>query len=67
MFKWIKIAKSILDKRYFTKIILIIIVLLLCLLIWLNRYSYSPLGWGAKVNNLTGQGCSKILVFPQCK
>lgn len=65
--KWIEIAKSILDRKYFTKITLLVIVLLLVLLIWLNRYSYSPLGWGSRVSNLTGSGCSKILVYPRCK
>lgn len=56
--KILKSIKTLLDLKYFTKVVLSIIVLLLGILIWLNRYSYSfEQGTGLRINNFTGKGC----------
>ena len=56
--KMILSIKTTLGQKYFTKVTLLIIVFLLGILIWLNRYSYSfEQGTGLRINNFTGKGC----------
>lgn len=67
--KIIQFCRTVLDKKYFTKTMLLIIAFLLLVLIWLNRYSYSAsvdshdevAGW--RINNFTGVGCALSMKF----
>lgn len=62
--KMILSIKTTLDQKYFTKVTLLIIIFLLGILIWLNRYSYTfEQGWGLRINNLTGKGCLATNTF----
>lgn len=58
-----ELIKKVFQYRFYKEIVLLIILFLLLILVWLNRYSYSAsvdtngvIGW--KINNFTGKACA---------